>query len=282
MPKIAIVTDSTAYLPKHLIDQYKITVVPLSLLWDGVVYLDGIDIQPGEFYQRLEKSKTIPTTSQATVATFTQVFERLAGEGYEILTITISSKLSGTMDSAVQARAELPDAKIELVDSFSTSLGMGMPTLMAARLAEQGASLAECKAIVEKGRDNSGLFLVVDTLEFLHRGGRIGGGARFLGTALKLKPILELANGKLEAVERVRTKGKALDRMVELVRAQINERSPVHLGVIHANAEAEAQVVLAEASNILNPVESYIVPVSPAIGTHTGPGVVGLAYMAGL
>jgi DegV family protein with EDD domain len=281
--KISIVTDSTAYIPQNLVDQYQISVIPLSLHWDEVVYLDGIDIQPDEFYRRLAKSKTMPTTSQATVAAFKQVFDRLAGEGREILTVTLSSKLSGTMDSAVQARAEMPpEARIELVDSLSISAGQEMMVLAAARLAEQGASLAECKAIVEKARENSGLVLVVDTLEFLHRGGRIGGGARFLGTALKLKPVLELVDGKLEALERVRTKGKALDRMVELVSARIQGRSPVRLGVIHANAEDEAKSVLQEVSKSLKPVETHVVPVSPVVGTHTGPGVVGLAYIAGV
>jgi DegV family protein with EDD domain len=280
MSKIAIVTDSTAYLPAELVRKYDLRIAPLFVIWDGVSHLDGVDIQPSEFYTRLSKSKTMPSSSQVTVGAFHKIFEELSAQGKEILVITISSKLSGTMDSAQQAKAQLPSARIELVDSLSTSMGMGIQVLLAARAAEAGATLEECKAIAEQARAKTGVILTVDTLEFLHRGGRIGGGSRFLGTALNIKPILELVDGKIEAVERVRTRGKALTRLIELVEQRLAGRKLKFAAVIHANATADAQATLDQFAAKLHPSETMLTDLSPVIGTHVGPGTIGLVYTA--
>ena len=279
MSKVAIVTDSTAYLPKDAIAQYGISVAPLLVNWDEQSYKDGVDIFPMEFYQRLKTSKSLPTSSQVPVSTFEGLFKELREQGREILAITISSKFSGTLDSAVQAKAAMPGEPIELVDSYSAAMGEGLQVLAAARAAQDGASLAECKAVAEQAVKNSGLFLTVDTLEFLHRGGRIGGGARFLGTALNIKPILEIVEGKLEAVERVRTRQKATKRLIELVGERVNNRTPLQLAAVHANAEADATAMLEQARKELGAVEAYVADVSPVIGVHVGPGTIGLAYM---
>jgi len=279
MSKVAIVTDSTAYLPSDVITQYGISVAPLLVNWDEQSYKDGVDIYPVEFYERLKTSKSLPTSSQVPVATFERLFKELRERGNEILTISISSKFSGTLDSAIQAKAAMPSEPIEVIDSYSAAMGEGLTVLAAARAAEAGASLAECKAIAEKAVQNSGLFLTVDTLEFLHRGGRIGGGSRFLGTALNIKPILEIVEGKLEAAERVRTRQKATKRLIELVRERINGRTPVRLGAVHANAEADAAAMLDQAKKELGAVEAIVTDVSPVIGVHVGPGTIGLAYM---
>ena len=191
MSKVAIITDSTAYLPENLVAAYNITVVPLVVIWGEETLRDNVDISPSEFYQRLATAKVMPSTSQATIQTFSDAFEKLLSEGYEILTIVISSALSGTLDSAIQAKKQFPDAKIELIDSQLTSLPLAYMALTAARAAKRGASLEECKHIVEQIRENTQVFFAVETLEFLHRGGRIGGASRFLGTALNLKPILQ-------------------------------------------------------------------------------------------
>jgi DegV family protein with EDD domain len=175
-----------------------------------------------------------------------------------------------------------PGACIEIVDSGATAMATGFQILLAARAAEGGANLFECKAIAEEASRHVGLFFAVDTLEFLHRGGRIGGATRFLGTALNIKPILELTNGQVEAVERVRTRKKSLQRLIELVEAGINGRRPVHLAVLHANAPEEAKALLEEASCRIDAVETIYSTVSPVVGTHAGPGTVGLAYLAGM
>ena len=282
MSKVALVTDSTAYIPKDLVDQYQITVAPQILIWGEQTYLDGIDITPEEFYTRLSKTTIMPTTSQVNIASFQQIFERLVDEGYEVLAILLSKHLSKTIDSALQAREMLPGAPIEIVDSVTTAMAMGFQVLAAARLAEQGASMAECKALAEKAIKHVGVLFAVDSLEFLHRGGRIGGGQRFLGSALNIKPILEVRDGRIEAVERVRTRKKSLLRLVELVRERIGDRQPVRLATLHANAHDEALEILEEARKHLTTVESIFSEVSPVVGTHAGPGTVGLAYMAGM
>jgi DegV family protein with EDD domain len=161
-------------------------------------------------------------------------------------------------------------------------MAMGYIVLLAARAADKGASLQECKTLAEAARDNTGVLFTVDTLEFLHRGGRIGGGARLLGTALNLKPILEVRGGQVEAVERIRTRKKSLNRVIELVEARIAGRQPARIATLHANAPVAAQQLLEEANQRLNAVESIFTEVSPVIGNHAGPGTVGLTFLAGM
>lgn len=279
MPKIALVTDSTGYIPAPLLQPYPIWVVPQILIWGNETLRDGVDIQPSEFYQRLAKAAVMPSSSQASPSAFETLFRDLLAQGYEILAVLISSRLSGTIASAIQAKQAIgADAPIEIVDSLTTAMAMGYQVLAAAKAAQRGASLAECKALVEKLRSRCGVYLTVETLEFLHRGGRIGGGARFLGTALNIKPVLKIEGGVVEAVERVRTRKKALARLIELVAADVGN-NPIHLSALNANAAAEAQELLEEAKRQLNVIESNVSDVSPVIGTHAGPGTVGLVYM---
>jgi len=283
MSKVAIVTDSTAYLPEDLVSAYNITVVPLVVIWGDETLLDNVDIGPNEFYDRLSKAKVMPSTSQATINTFANTFTKLHEEGYEILSIVISAALSGTMDSAIQAKKMLPEAKIELIDSRYTSIPLAFMALSAARAAKRGASLAECKKIAETVRDHTGVFFAVDTLEFLHRGGRIGGASRFLGTALDLKPILQLQEGKIEALERVRTSKRAHNRLIELLETRVSGHSPINMmGVVSAAAEDSAAHLLAEIKKHFKPNEIMLANLSPVLGTHTGPGTVGVAYVAGI
>jgi DegV family protein with EDD domain len=211
MAKIALVTDSTGYIPQDLVDKYHITVVPQVLIWGQEMFEDGVSIMPTEFYARLKKAAVMPTSSQATVAKFQQIFQDLLNQDTQVLALLISSKLSGTINSAVQARESMPGAPIHIVDTNSTAMAMGFQVLAVARAIEQGASLQECIALAEKSTQHTGVVFAVDTLEFLHRGGRIGSGSRFLGTALNIKPILELRDGKVEALERVRAQ-KSLAR----------------------------------------------------------------------
>ncbi len=285
MSKVAIVTDSTANIPAELIKKYPVFIAPLQVLWDEKVLLDGIDIQPNDFYKRLSASKTMPSTSQVTPSSFLTLYENLLREGYDILSIHISQKLSGTLDSAVQARAQLPGSRIELFDSETTAMAMGFHVLAAARAAAMGASLEECVGLLKKAREHTGVLFTANTLEFLHRGGRIGGGAKFLGTALNLKPILEVRDGRVEAVERVRNIGKAIDRMLEISIKRMGSSSPIRLATIHANDPENAEMLLKKARdhfNVSDVSEAYVSDVSPVIGTHTGPGTVGIAFMSGM
>ncbi len=282
MSKVAIVTDSTAYIPKELVSQYHITVAPQVLIWGEQTLRDGIDIQPDEFYTRLKKTTVMPTTSQATIGTFKQIFTDLLEEDYEILAVLVSQKLSGTIDSAVQAREMLPGKRIEIYDSTTTAMAMGFQALAVARAAADGANMKDCLALAQKASSHVGVVFAVDTLEFLHRGGRIGGGSRFLATALNIKPILEVTGGRVEAVERVRTRKKSLLRLVDMVSERINGRTPVRLATLHANAAEDAKELLETANQRFNAIENIFSEVSPVVGNHAGPGTVGLAFMAGM
>jgi DegV family protein with EDD domain len=284
MSKIAVVTDSTAWIPRDLLTKHNITMAPQVLIWEGQTLNDGVDIQPDEFYTRIKTAKVMPTTSQVSVGTMQKIFSDLVEQDFDVLGIFVSSKLSGTIQSAAQGREALGAGaeKVHLVDSLSTAMAMGFIALAAARAAEDGASIAEAKALAEKAIGHIGLYFAVDTLEFLHRGGRIGGAQRLLGTALNLKPVLALQNGRVEAVERIRTKSKAIDRVLELVVENTKGKSPIHLAALHANAPEEAKELLARAAKEMNAVESILTEVSPVVGNHAGPGTVGLAYLAGM
>jgi len=282
MTKVAIVTDSVTNLPTEIADQYNIQSALANIIWSGEELRDGVDITPNEFYTRLAKADEIPTTSQATPIAFKEIFDGLVAKGHEILAATTSSKLSGMYSSAIQARNMLPDAKIEVIDSLTGSMALGWPLIKVAQLANEGAPLKSCKTYLEKALKNVGILLMVDTLEFLHRGGRIGGAQRFLGTALNFKPILEVTDGAFEGLERVRTRVKALNRLVDLFIDRIGERRPIHLGVLHANAQELAEELLAKVSQKVELAQSIIAEIGPAVGVHLGPGAVGLTFMAGI
>jgi DegV family protein with EDD domain len=282
MPKVAIVTDSTSYIPQDYVNQYAITVAPQILIWGEQTFEDGVDISPSEFYTRLKTTKVMPSTSQVTPGKFQKIFGNLLEQDYHVLALLISEKLSGTIASAVQALESFPQAPIEIVDSYTTAMALGFQVLSVARAAQEGANLAECKALAEKARQHTGVVFAVDTLEFLHRGGRIGTANRFLGTALNIKPILEVVNGRVEGIERVRTRQKSLERVLEILQERIAGRQPIRIATLHAQSPDDAQKLLEMAKQRFNAVEHIFSEVSPVVGTHAGPGTVGLAFMAGM
>ena len=278
MSKVALVTDSTAYIPQNLVDRYKIHVTPQVLVWGNETFRDGVDILPDEFYTRLAKTTVMPSTSQASPADFEKLFNQLLADGQSVLAILLSTKLSGTMASANQAWSLMDGAPVVVIDSNTTAMAMGFLVLKAARAAEKGASLEECKALVESYLPRVGAIFCVDTLEFLYRGGRIGGATRLLGTALNIKPILELVDGRIEPAEKVRTRRKAQARMVELLGERTGGK-PLRVCAIHANSQADAQTVLEEVIRKYKVIEGLVSDVSPVVGTHVGPGTVAITYM---
>ncbi len=284
MSPIALVADSTVYMPQELVEQYRIHIVPVRIIWEGKTYRDGIDITPQEIYQRLKAADTLPTTSQPPAQDFLEVFKNLHQQGYDILTITLSSGLSGTFGSAQQAKEMLPEARIEVVDSKMVAMATGFQILAVARALEENPNmtLEEAKALAEKAREHTNVLFVVDTLEYLHRGGRIGGAARFLGTMLNLKPLLTLEDGKIVPAGKVRTMRKALNRLLDLLEERIAGRRPVRLAALHVDAEEDSRKLMDMAIQRFQPEEIYYTTVSPAVGVHLGPGTLGLCYMAGL
>lgn len=279
MSKVTIVTDSTAYIPKEYTAKHQIQVAPQVLIWGNETYEDGVDITPEVFYRRLSTAKIMPSSSQVSIKTFDQIFKSIREKGNEVLAILISEKLSGTIDSAVKVKEYMADTAIEIVDSRTTAMALGFIAIETAKAAEQGATLAECKALAEHLKGNTGLAFAVDTLEFLHRGGRIGGASRLLGSALNIKPILELVDGRVEPIERVRTRSKSMSRVVEIIGERIGGREPVHLATLHANARTDAIALLEEAKAQIGGVEHILSEVSPVVGTHAGPGTLGLAFL---
>ncbi len=284
MSKVALVTDSTAYIPKDLREKYSITVVPQVVIWENESFEDDVTMTPDQFYTRLRTAKVMPTTSQASVVNMHKAFSTLLDQGYDVLGIFVSTKLSGTFQSATLGREELTSGqdKITIIDSETVAMAMGFQVLAAARAAMDGASVADCKALAEKARSHTGVYLTVETLEFLHRQGRIGGAQRFLGTALNLKPILTVEGGRVEPMERVRTRGKALDRVVEIVAEKCAGKSPIRIATLHADSPNDAKLLLDKITPIVNPIETIFAAVSPAVGANAGPGTVGLAFMAGM
>jgi len=278
--KIAVVVDSTAQIPKPIVQQYNIHVIPQTLIWGQETFLDDVDITPTEFYSRLRTDPEFPTTSQATVDEFRQLFENIGQEADGILAILVSSEVSGTLNSAQQAKALLPNLDIELVDSRTISMALGFIALAAIRGIEQGKSLAEATKLARESLDSVGVYITVETLDYLHRGGRIGGARKLLGTALNIKPILTVREGVVAEGGKARTRKKALRQVVDNVASDVEGRSNLQISALHAAAPGDAAYLLDMASERLQPSETHISEISPVVGTHCGPGTVGLAWYA--
>jgi len=277
VPRIAVVTDSTAYLPPQLVAQYGIHVIPLQLVWGGETLLDGVTTDPQTFYERLSHSGDLPTTSQPSAGDFADLFAEVASGADGIVGVFISTGLSGTVTSAWGARESLPDLPIEVVDSRFTSMGQGFVTLGAARAAAKGEGLAEVASAARELVPRVNVLFVVDTLEYLHRGGRIGGASRVLGSALRIKPLLHLTEGRIDVLERVRTKRKAVERMLEVMKERVGDAA-VHVSVIHADAAEEATRLQERIRERFPCIELHLAELSPVIGAHVGPGTVGVAF----
>jgi len=274
---IKIVTDSTCDLPPEVFKQYDITVMPLSVHFGTETFLDGIDITRDEFYQRLQASPQLPTTSQPSAGEFCEAFGPMVEAGHEVVGVFISSELSGTCASAHAACSLLPDAPITVIDPRTTSAGLGWMVWEAARMAESGADVAGIQARMAEMSGKMKLYFVVDTLEYLQKGGRIGGARALLGTVLRIKPILMLQEGRVEPLEQVRTRRKALQRLIEVIAQEMSGYRDVHAAILHAQAEDEAKALTEQVGDLLGLKSSFIAEIGPALGTHTGPGVLGIA-----
>lgn len=281
MSNVIVLTDSTAYIPEEIVSQLPIRVIPLTLILEGKTYFDGVDIMPDDFYQRLLETTSMPQTSQVTVGEYEQMFGQLLDEGFEILNLGLSSGISSSYLSALQAQKKYADQPIEIIDTKLVSMALGFQVLAAARAAQQGASLAECKQVAEESYSKIGVFFTVDSLKYLAAGGRINSAKRILGTALDIKPVLEIRDGKIELLESVRSKKKAVRRMVALVEKGVGGRTPVRVSVFHALDHDAAIALQAELEEIFHPQENILSFVSPVVGAHVGPGTISIAYMAG-
>jgi DegV family protein with EDD domain len=276
--RIAVVTDSTAHIPAAALDGLEVPVIPLWLIWGQDRFRDGVDIDPPTFYRRLRDSKDFPTTSQPSAGEFEHFF-REAGSGVDaVVAVHISSQISGTVPNAQAALAQFPDLPIKVVDSLTTSMGLSLIVIATARAAAAGKSLDEVVAVAEDMRDRVHILFTVDTLEYLHRGGRIGGAKRLLGTALNIKPLLHLEEGRVEPLTSVRTKRKALARMLDEAEERLGGKPMAVAGVIDVAAVEEADAVAEQVKERFGVSPVYRTTVSPCIGAHVGPGTVGIGF----
>ena len=277
---IKIVTDSGSGITPEVARQYDIAVLPLYVHFGNETFREGLDLQLPEFLSRLKSAPRLPTTSQPAAGDFIQVYEPLLAGGNEVISIHLASKLSGTIASANTAREILHETRIHVVDSQFITVIQAMMAIEAARMAEAGKSVQDILARMNQFIAGSHIYFVVDTLEYLQKGGRIGKAAALLGTALQMKPLLALEDGVVGAKERIRTKGKAVTRMQELVMQETAGKTCRCLGVLHAAAPQEARQIEMELIPKVKPIETVISEVGPVIATHTGPGVVGVAFFA--
>jgi DegV family protein with EDD domain len=276
---IKIVTDSTAYLPEVTVRQHDIRVVPLYVHFGEEAFKEGVDMSNEEFYARLKEAPTLPTTSQPSAGEFHEVFQELINGGNEVVALTISSKLSGTWNSAMAAKEMLPEAGVSVIDSLSTSVGLRMMVDAALEAAAAGATRQEIVEQIEGISQRMSILFVVDTLEYLAKGGRIGNAKAFLGTILKVKPILAIQDGVIEPLEQVRSTRKARARMLDLIEEDLGSHSPqAKVGIINALVPREAEVLAQELAERLGCTQPLVDDLGPVIGTHTGPGVTGVGY----
>jgi DegV family protein with EDD domain len=279
MGRVAIVTDTTHYLPRDLIARSDIHEVSLYVHWndrhDREADLPDFD----EFYEFLRTAAVLPTTSQPSVGDFLAVYEPLLADGRDILSIHLAGGISGTVGSAEQAAAELGERglgdRVAVLDSRSACGGMGLIVLAAAAAAGAGASLAEVRERAEAACNEAKMWFAIDTLEYLRRGGRIGAAQAWMGSALKIKPILTV-DGEIMPVERVRTSGRALERLVEYLQSR-KQDGATRWAVQHIQAREEIGRIVERGRELFGSEPEFCSEVGPVIGTHVGPGLLGVS-----
>ena len=276
--KIAIVTDSTAHLPESACKGLDIVTIPVWLIWDEERYRDNVDIDSPTFYARLKTSKTLPTTTQPSPAEFISLFEKLSEKFSSIIAVLVSGEISGTVSSAIMAKKELPHLDIHVINTLQAAMGSGIPTLTAARAALEGKSVKDVVAIAKERCEKTFIYFVVDTLEYLHKGGRIGGAKRLLGSALKIKPLLHFHEGTIQPLASIRTKTKAISLLLDLVDEKITGSRIVEAAVMDIDVPHEGDSLAEKLTQRFNIPLMHRTGVSPVVGTHIGPGALGVAF----
>ena len=280
MGKVAVVTDSSACVPKEVVKQYGIHILPLILLFEDRSYRDGVDITSQEFYELLKKAKRLPTTSSPSPGEYLEVFREVAKQASGILCITLPPHLSMSFDSATQAREmareSIPHVHIEIFPSRSPALAQGFIAQAAAQAAASGKDLSQVAQAARDRMDKVNALAMLDTLYYLAKGGRIPKAAAWAGSLFKIKPILD-ATGDVRLLERCRTRKRAMQRLLYIMR-QRSGGKPICVNLMHANAPEEAERLKADILSQFDCVEFYVTDFTPVIGTHTGPGSIGLSF----
>lgn len=279
MQKIKIVTDSTADLSKDIIEKYDIHVLPLSISVNGQTYLDRVDLQPDEFIEEMAKSEELPKTSQPAMGTFVEMYEKLGEDGSEVLSIHMTGGMSGTVATANSA-ASMADTKVTVVDSQFISHALAYQVIEAAKMAREGSSLEVILKRIDEVRKNTRLYVIVDTLENLVKGGRIGKGKALIGSLLNIKPIASLEGGVYNPVTKVRSQGQIVKTLAKLFEEDTAGKVVKAVAIPHAKAIPLAESVKAAVEKVNGFTQSEIFYTTPVISTHTGPGAIGFMYLA--
>ena len=275
--KVAIVTDGACSLSPARGEELGIHIAPVYLTFGDKTYRAGMDLDDAEFYKLLAASKKLPTTAQPTAADFINIYNKLADEVDEIITIVISHHMSATIQSAEMAREQFDKIPVHIVDSESVSLGLGMMSLAAAKAAEQGQDAQAILKRINGIKQRLNVIFTVKTLEYLHKGGRIGGATAFLGSALDIKPILYINDGRIEPLEKQRTRIRSISRLLELTKEKAGAQ-PIHVAILHGNTPEEAQQLELLVRSQFNCAELITADMGPVIGVHAGPGTLGLVF----
>lgn len=271
-----LISDSTCNLAPEVIEKYKISIAPIAIQFGNDTYLEEIDIDRDAFYAKIEELQIIPTSSQPSPATFAQLYQDAADSGEQVLVVTVTQKHSGTFDSAILAQSMVPEADVVVFDSKSISLGTGWLVLEAARMDSKGASREEVLARLTRIRSQAKLYLTPAVLKYLQMSGRVGRLQGALASLLSLKPIITLRDGELSAEENVRTRGKALERLLSMAEEAVGTEAPIHAAVIHARAEEEGQTLLEQVQKRFNVKDYLMEDLVSSLAVHGGPGVIGL------
>jgi len=276
--KVAVVTDGTSSLTQAMGQEYGVHVVPIYVMFGTQTYRDGVDLDAELFYRLLRSNKQLPTTSQPTVADFVQTYTELSHQAEAIVSIHVSPKMSATLDSALVARKELPDMPIHVINSCSVSMGLGLMAIAAARAAAAGQDAAEVVQLTEELTPKTNVIFTVETLEYLRKGGRIGGATALLGSALSIKPVLHMKDGQVQPLEKPRTRKRAIGRVLDLMAERVGASEAVHATVLQCDVPDEAQALAEQVAARFNCVELLTAEAGPIIGTHAGPGTLGVAF----
>jgi DegV family protein with EDD domain len=279
MPGIRFVADSTADLPPHYAEEHRVITVPLKVIFGDEVLVDGVDVTAAAFYERMRSSTRNPTTSQPTPAEFEAAFREAAADGSSVVCTTLSAEMSGTYGAALSAREALPDLDIHVVDTRTVSLGHSALLRAAIECGEQsGATAADVLGTIDEVMRRQRTVFTVETLEYLRRGGRIGGARALLGSVLNIKPVLQILDGRIEPFDRVRTYARALDRMCDEVIAASGEAGrPARVVLGHADKLADCEM-LARRLAPHTQGQPDIIDIGPIVGCHAGPGTIGLSF----
>lgn len=276
---VKIVADSTSDLPQSIIDEYDITVLPLTVRIGEETFLDGIEITSEEMITKFDNNDKLPATSLVSPMAFKEVFQRLSSNGDEVLTITLSSKLSGTYNSARIAKEELSDKKIEIIDSKNVTLSYGLMVIEAAKMAKDGFSLSEIKARINEMIPKTDILVVVDTLEYLHKGGRINGVQYALGNLLKMKILLEMnTNGEIIVKDKVRGLKKTMKYLKKYILSNRNNIENTLVGINHLNNPEAAEELKTYIVENCNPKDVIITNIGCTVAVYVGPGSFGLYF----